>query len=138
MAEMLSVKNLVVNYGAINAIKGVSFDVQEGEIVTLIGANGAGKTTTLHAISNLLKPAEGEITFCGQSISHMEAHKIIQLGLTQVPEGRRIFSRLTVQQNLELGAYTRKDGSDAIAADYELVFERLPRLKERRKQQAGT
>ncbi|MEG0768354.1 MAG: ABC transporter ATP-binding protein [Ruthenibacterium sp.] len=138
MAEMLSVKNLVVNYGAINAIKGISFDVQEGEIVTLIGANGAGKTTTLHAISNLLKPAEGEITFCGQSISHMEAHKIIQLGLTQVPEGRRIFSRLTVQQNLELGAYTRKDGSDAIAADYELVFERLPRLKERRKQQAGT
>ncbi|MEG1175462.1 MAG: ABC transporter ATP-binding protein, partial [Ruthenibacterium sp.] len=108
------------------------------EIVTLIGPNGAGKTTTLHAISNLLKPAEGEITFCGQSISHMEAHKIIQLGLTQVPEGRRIFSRLTVQQNLELGAYTRKDGSDAIAADYELVFERLPRLKERRKQQAGT
>ncbi|MEG2036681.1 MAG: ATP-binding cassette domain-containing protein, partial [Ruthenibacterium sp.] len=85
MAEMLSVKNLVVNYGAINAIKGISFDVQEGEIVTLIGANGAGKTTTLHAISNLLKPAEGEITFCGQSISHMEAHKIIQLGLTQVP-----------------------------------------------------
>ena len=138
MAEMLSVKNLEVNYGAINAIKGISFDVQEGEIVTLIGANGAGKTTTLHAISNLLKPKAGEITFCGQTISNMEAYKIIGLGLTQVPEGRRIFSQLSVQQNLEMGAYTRKDGSDAIAADYEMVFERLPRLKERRKQIAGT
>ncbi len=135
---MLTVKNLVVNYGAIKAIKNISFEVNEGEIVTLIGANGAGKTTTLHAISNLLKPTSGEISFCGNIISNMEAHKIIHLGLTQVPEGRRVFSRLTVQQNLELGAYTRKDGSDAIAADFEMVFERLPRLKERRKQLAGT
>ena len=118
MGVMLSVKDLVVNYGAINAIKGISFDVNEGEIVTLIGANGAGKTTTLHAVSRLLKPKQGEISFCGQPISSMEAHKIIQLGLTQVPEGRRVFSQLTVQQNLALGAYTR--------------------LKERRRQIAGT
>ena len=128
MGVMLSVKDLVVNYGAINAIKGISFDVNEGEIVTLIGANGAGKTTTLHAVSRLLKPKQGEISFCGQPISSMEAHKIIQLGLTQVP----------VQQNLALGAYTRKDGADAVAADYEMVFQRLPRLKERRRQIAGT
>ena len=138
MGVMLSVKDLVVNYGAINAIKGISFDVNEGEIVTLIGANGAGKTTTLHAVSRLLKPKQGEISFCGQPISSMEAHKIIQLGLTQVPEGRRVFSQLTVQQNLALGAYTRKDGADAVAADYEMVFQRLPRLKERRRQIAGT
>ena len=129
MGVMLSVKDLVVNYGAINAIKGISFDVNEGEIVTLIGANGAGKTTTLHAVSRLLKPKQGEISFCGQPISSMEAHKIIQLGLTQVPEGRRVFSQLTVQQNLALGAYTRKDGADAVAADYEMV---------RRRQIAGT
>ncbi len=135
---MLTVKNLVVNYGAINAIKDISFEVKQGEIVTLIGANGAGKTTTLHALSNLIKPASGEITFCDKTISAMEAHKIIRLGLTHVPEGRRVFSRLTVQQNLELGAYVRKDSSDAIAADYEMVFDRLPRLKERRKQLAGT
>ena len=138
MGVMLSVKDLVVNYGAINAIKGISFDVNEGEIVTLIGANGAGKTTTLHAVSRLLKPKQGEISFCGQPISSMEAHKIIQLGLTQVPEGRRVFSQLTVQQNLALGAYTRKDGADAVAADYEMVFQRLPRLKERRRQIAAT
>ena len=137
MGVMLSVKDLVVNYGAINAIKGISFEVNEGEIVTLIGANGAGKTTTLHAVSRLLKPKQGEISFCGQPISSMEAHKIIQLGLTQVPEGRRVFSQLTVQQNLALGAYTRKDGADAVAADYEMVFQRLPRLKERRRQIAG-
>ncbi len=135
---MLTVKNLVVNYGVINAIKNISFEVNQGEIVTLIGANGAGKTTTLHALSNLIKPASGEIKFCDKVISGMEAHKIIHLGLTHVPEGRRVFARLTVQQNLELGAYTRKDGSDAIAADYEMVFEYLPRLKERRRQLAGT
>ncbi len=138
MAKMLSVKDLNVSYGAINAIRGISFDVEEGEIVTLIGANGAGKTTTLQAISRLLKPKSGTIEFCGTPISGMEAYKIINLGLTQVPEGRRVFSHLTVQQNLELGAYIRKDGADAIAADYEKVFERLPRLKERRKQLAGT
>ncbi len=138
MGVMLSVRDLVVSYGAINAIKGISFEVSEGEIVTLIGANGAGKTTTLHAVSRLLKPRQGEITFCGKNISHMDAHKIIALGLTQVPEGRRVFANLTVQQNLELGAYTRRDGKDAVAKDYEMVFERLPRLKERRRQIAGT
>ena len=137
MGVMLSVKDLVVNYGAINAIKGISFDVNEGEIVTLIGANGAGKTTTLHAVSRLLKPKQGEISFCGQPISSMEAHKIIQLGLTQVPEGRRVFSELTVQENLEMGGYIRRDKA-GIQDDYDMVFERLPRLKERRKQLAGT
>ena len=136
MEEMLSVKDLEVSYGAIRAVKGISFHVNKGEIVTLIGANGAGKTTTLHAISALLKPKAGEITFCGTPITHTEAHKIIRLGLAQVPEGRRVFSQLTVQQNLELGAYTRTDSSEAIAADYEMVFELL--LKERRKQLAGT
>lgn len=138
MEEMLSVKDLEVSYGAIRAVKGISFHVNKGEIVTLIGANGAGKTTTLHAISALQKPKAGEITFCGSPITHTEAHKIIRLGLAQVPEGRRVFSQLTVQQNLELGAYTRTDSSEAVAADYEMVFERLPRLKERRKQLAGT
>ena len=138
MEEMLSVKDLEVSYGAIRAVKGISFHVNKGEIVTLIGANGAGKTTTLHAISALLKPKAGEITFCGTPITHTEAHKIIRLGLAQVPEGRRVFSQLTVQQNLALGAYTRKDGADAVAADYEMVFQRLPRLKERRNQPAGT
>ena len=138
MGVMLSVRDLHVSYGAIKAIKGISFDVNEGEIVTLIGANGAGKTTTLHAISRLLHADSGEIEFCGHSLTHMEAYKIIKLGLTQVPEGRRVFANLTVQQNLEMGAYTRTDGPDAIAADYEMVFERLPRLKERRRQTAGT
>ncbi len=138
MEEMLSVKDLEVSYGAINAIRGVSFHVDQGEIVTLIGANGAGKTTTLHAISHLLNPKAGEITFCGKPIQHMEAHQIVKLGLAQVPEGRRVFASLTVQQNLELGAFTRTDGNDAIAADYEMVFARLPRLKERRRQVAGT
>ena len=138
MEEMLSVKDLEVSYGAINAIKGISFHVDQGEIVTLIGANGAGKTTTLHAVSHLLQPKTGEIVFCGKPIHHTEAHEIVKLGLAQVPEGRRVFANLTVQQNLELGAYTRTDGNDAIAADYEMVFERLPRLKERRRQPAGT
>ena len=138
MGVMLSVQDLHVSYGAIKAIKGISFDVNEGEIVTLIGANGAGKTTTLHAISRLLTADSGTIEFCGQPLTHLEAHKIIKLGLTQVPEGRRVFANLTVQQNLELGAYTRTDGQEAISADYEMVFQRLPRLKERRRQVAGT
>ena len=136
--EILSVKDLEVSYGAIKAIRGISFHVDQGEIVTLIGANGAGKTTTLHAISHLLNPKAGEVVFCGQPIHHTEAHQIVKLGLAQVPEGRRVFANLTVQQNLELGAYIRTDGSDAIAAGYEMVFQRLPRLKERRKQLAGT
>ena len=138
MGEMLSVKNINVYYGSIHAIKDVSFHVNEGEIVTLIGANGAGKTTTMHAISGLLKLQSGEIDYCGQTISKMEAHKIIRLGLAQVPEGRRVFSGLTVQQNLQMGAYTRRDGKEAIQNDFDMVFDLLPRLKERRNQPAGT
>lgn len=138
MGEMLSVKNINVFYGSIHAIRDVSFHVDDGEIVTLIGANGAGKTTTMHAISGLLKLKSGEITYCGEIISKMEAHKIIRLGLSQVPEGRRVFSGLTVQQNLMLGAYTRRDGKEAIQNDFDMVYELLPRLKERRSQPAGT
>lgn len=138
MGEMLAVKGINVYYGSIHAIRDVSFHVAEGEIVTLIGANGAGKTTTMHAISGLLKPKSGEIVYCGQTISRMEAHKIIRLGLAQVPEGRRVFSGLTVQQNLQMGAYTRRDGKDAIQADFDMVYDLLPRLKERRSQAAGT
>ncbi len=137
MGVMLSVKNLEVYYGSIHAIKDVSFEVEEGEIVTLIGANGAGKTTTLHSISGLVKPKSGEITFCGANLRATDAHKIIKLGLAQVPEGRRIFSKMTVQENLEMGAYIRSDAQN-ISGDYEKIFERLPRLKERRKQLAGT
>ena len=138
MGELLSVKNINVFYGSIHAIKDVSFHVNEGEIVTLIGANGAGKTTTMHAISGLLKLQSGEIDYNGQVISKMEPHKIIRLGLAQVPEGRRVFSGLTVQQNLQMGAYTRRDGKEAIQNDYDMVFDLLPRLKERRNQPAGT
>ena len=137
MGTMLSVKDLNVYYGSIHAIKGVSFEVNEGEIVTLIGANGAGKTTTLHTISGLLRPKTGEIVFCGNNLTSMEAHKIIGLGLAQVPEGRRIFANMSVMENLQMGAYTRKDKT-GIENDYEMVFDRLPRLKERRKQAAGT
>ena len=138
MGEMLSVKNINVFYGSIHAIKDVSFHVNEGEIVTLIGANCAGKTTTMHAISGLLKLRSGEIDYCGHTISKMEPHKIIRLGLAQVPEGRRVFSGLTVQQNLQMGAYTRRDGKEAIHNDFYMVFDLLPRLKERRNQPAGT
>ena len=134
---MLKVEDLHVYYDAIHAIKGVTFDVGEGEIVTLIGANGAGKTTTLHAISGLLKPRSGSITFMGQNLLTTKPHRIVRSGLAQVPEGRRVFSELTVQENLEMGAYIRKDKA-GVAADYDMVFERLPRLKERRKQLAGT
>ena len=138
MGEMLSVKNINVFYGSIQALRDISFHVNEGEIVTLIGANGAGKTTTKHAISGLRKVQSGEIDYCGQNISKMEAHKIIRLGLAQVPEGRRVFSGLTVMQNLQMGAYTRRDGKEAIQNDYDMVFDLLPRLKERRNQPAGT
>ena len=135
MGEMLSVKNINVYYGSIHAIKDVSFHVNEGEIVTLIGANGAGKTTTMHAISGLLKLQSGEIDYCGQTISKMEAHKIIRLGLAQVPEGRRVFENLTVAENLRIGAYLRKD---PLADDLARVYDLFPRLKERAWQQAGT
>ena len=138
MGEMLSVKDINVYYGSIHAIKNVSFHVDEGEIVTLIGANGAGKTTTMHAISGLLKIASGEIDYCGEILNKMPAHKIIRHGLAQVPEGRRVFSGLTVEQNLLMGAYTRKDGREAIQNDFDMVYELLPRLKERRSQAAGT
>ena len=136
MGELLSVKNINVYYGSIHAIKDVSFHVDEGEIVTLIGANGAGKTTTMHAISGLLKLASGEITYDGNLISKMEAHKIVRLGLAQVPEGRRVFANMTVMENLEMGAFTQPN--DSVNAAIEHVYERFPRLKERRKQVAGT
>jgi len=134
---MLKVKDLNVFYGSIHAIKNISFEVNEGEIITLIGANGAGKTTTMHAISGLIKPKSGEITFCGNNLISMDAYKIPLLGLAQVPEGRRVFSRMTVLENLEMGAYIRKDKSN-LNKDFDMIFERLPRLKERRKQPAGT
>ena len=137
MGTMLSVNDLNVFYGSIHAIKGISFHVDEGEIVTLIGANGAGKTTTLHAISGLVKVKSGGIEFCGHNLRATEPHKIIRLGLAQVPEGRRVFANMTVMENLQMGAYVRRDEKE-LSSDYDMVFERLPRLKERRRQQAGT
>jgi len=134
---MLTVNDINVFYGAIHAIKGVSLEVNEGEIVTLIGANGAGKSTILRTISGLLKPKTGSIQFEGQEIAGMPAHEIVKTGISQVPEGRRIFAEMSVLENLELGAFTRKD-KDGIKADMELVFERFPRLKERIDQLAGT
>lgn len=137
MGTMLTVNDINVFYGAIHAIKGVSLEVNEGEIVTLIGANGAGKSTILRTISGLLKPKTGSIQFEGQEIAGMPAHEIVKIGISQVPEGRRIFAEMSVLENLELGAFTRKD-KDGIKADMELVFERFPRLKERIGQLAGT
>lgn len=137
MGTMLTVNDINVFYGAIHAIKGVSLEVNEGEIVTLIGANGAGKSTILRTISGLLKPKTGSIQFEGQEIDGMPAHEIVKTGISQVPEGRRIFAEMSVLENLELGAFTRKD-KDGIKADMELVFERFPRLKERIGQLAGT
>lgn len=135
---MLKVKNLNVYYGNIHAIKDVSIEVNEGEIVSLIGANGAGKTTTLQTISGLLKARSGEIEFLGNNLLKTEPHKILQMGLAQVPEGRRVFAELTVKENLQLGAYTIKDKVENINADRDKVYERFPRLKEREKQLAGT
>ena len=137
MGTMLTINDINVFYGAIHAIKGVSLEVNEGEIVTLIGANGAGKSTILRTISGLLKPKTGSIQFEGQEIAGMPAHEIVKTGISQVPEGRRIFAEMSVLENLELGAFTRKD-KDGIKADMELVFERFPRLKERIGQLAGT
>lgn len=134
---MLEVKDINVYYGAIHAIKGISLSVDEGEIVTLIGANGAGKSTTLRTISGLLKPKTGEIKFLGNNIAGMPAHKIVREGISQVPEGRRIFAEMTVLENLELGAFTRND-KDEIQSDMKRVFGRFPRLEERRLQLAGT
>lgn len=137
MSSLLTVKNLTVHYGAIQALKGISFSVNEGEVITLIGSNGAGKTTTLHAISNIIKKTAGKVTFQDTDITSAPADAIVKTGLIQVPEGRRIFSNLTVRENLEMGAYTRKD-KPGIKADMENVFELFPRLKERIKQLAGT
>ena len=136
MTAMLEVKDLEVAYGKIKAVKGISFDVNEGEVVTLIGTNGAGKTTTLRTISGLLRPTSGSITFKGQDITTVEAHDIVQLGLAHSPEGRRIFPRLTVEENLFLGAFARKD--KGINADLESAYELFPILRERRSQPAGT
>ena len=134
--SLLEVKDLQVYYGSIHAIKGVSFEVNEGEIVTLIGANGAGKSTTLNTIGGLLKPRSGSVELEGQSILGVPAHKIVSRGMALCPEGRRVFLQLTVQENLEMGAYTRPKGeiADSIAD----VYNRFPRLKERYKQVAGT
>lgn len=134
---MLKIENLVVRYGMIEAIKGISFEVNDGEIVTLIGSNGAGKTTTMHAISGLIKPAAGKITLDDKELTKMPSHKIVSLGLAQVPEGRRVFSQQTVEENLLLGAYSRKDKA-AINDDLNHIYELFPRLLERRKQSAGT
>lgn len=134
---MLTVENLQVYYGAIHAIKGVSFEVEQGEIVTLIGANGAGKSTILNTIAGLIRPKEGDCRFEGESLKAVEAHLIVQKGLALVPEGRHIFSRMTVQENLEMGAFSRRD-KETIAKDFEDVFARFPRLKERRWQVGGT
>lgn len=134
---MLEVKNLNVSYGAIKALKGISFSVDEGEIITLIGSNGAGKTTTLHSISNIIKKQSGTIVFNGTDITNLSADKIVKQNLIQVPEGRRIFANLSVKENLELGAYLRNDKAK-IKKDIEKVFTLFPRLKERVRQNAGT
>ena len=136
MATILNVENLNVYYGAIHAVKDISFHVDEGEIVTLIGANGAGKTTTLQTVSGLLHARTGSITFDGQNLAGIPAHKLVSRGLAQVPEGRRVFLQMSVEENLEMGAYVRPNSEvdDSIA----MVYEQFPRLKERRKQVAGT
>ena len=136
MSEILKVDNINVYYGAIHAIKGISFHVNEGEIVTLIGANGAGKSTTLQTVSGLLRSRTGSVEFCGENISHVPAHKIVEKGLAQVPEGRRIFLQMSVQENLEMGAFTQSNSH--LNEDLDMVYEQFSRLKERRKQIAGT
>lgn len=134
---MLEIKDLNVHYGVIHAIKGISLKVEDGEIVTLIGANGAGKTTTLRTISGLKKPTNGEILLNGVNIVNTTAQERVKMGIIHVPEGRHVFSQMTVLENLELGAYLRKD-KDGIAKDLKMVYERFPILQDRRKQAAGT
>lgn len=134
---MLEVRDLEVNYGSINAIKKISFDVNEGEVIALIGANGAGKTTTLHTITGLLKAKSGSVMFDGKELLKIPPHKIVEMGMAHVPEGRRIFQQLTVYKNLTLGAFTRKDKS-AIDETLQMVYSKFPRLEERKKQIAGT
>ena len=133
---LLSVNDIHVYYGAIHAVKGVSLEVNEGEVVTLIGANGAGKSTVLNTISGLLRAKSGTIDFMGTPINTMAPNKIVQLGLAQCPEGRRVFAHMTVEENLEMGAYTRPNST--IEGNLEHVYELFPRLKERRKQVGGT
>lgn len=134
---MLEVRNLHVHYGVIEAIKGIDFDVNQGEVIALIGANGAGKTTTLHTVSGLIAPSEGTITFEGKDITKTPGHKIVSMGMAHVPEGRRVFAELTVLQNLKMGAYTRSDKKE-IQDSLEMVYKRFPRLLERKNQLAGT
>lgn len=134
---LLEIRDLKVNYGVIQAIKGISFDVEQGEIVALIGANGAGKTTVMQTIVGLLSPKEGSVTLNGEVITHVPTHKIISRGMTLVPEGRRIFQELTVYENLMLGAYSRRDRKE-FAATLENIYEKFPILSERNKQVAGT
>ena len=134
---MLEIKDLEVYYGVIQAIKGVSFEVNKGEVIALIGANGAGKTTILHTISGLISPKAGSIMFEGTDISKVPAHKIVSMGMAHVPEGRRVFANLTVLQNLKMGAYTRKDKAE-IEETLEMIYKRFPRLEERQNQLAGT
>ena len=136
MSTILKVDDINVYYGSIHAIKGISFEVNEGEIVTLIGANGAGKSTTLNTISGLLHSKTGHIEFMGEPLNHVPSHKVVSKGLALVPEGRRIFLQMSVQENLDMGAFSRRGGN--IDADMERVFEQFPRLKERRNQVAGT
>ena len=135
--SLLEVKNLVVSYGAIKALRGISFSVEQGEVISLIGSNGAGKTTTLHSISNLIKKNSGSIFFEGTDITNLSADKIVKMGLIQVPEGRRVFANLSVKENLEMGAYLRKD-KEQLKKDMEWGYELFPRLKERLSQLAGT
>ena len=136
MSEILKVNDINVFYGSIHAIKGISFEVNEGEIVTLIGANGAGKSTTLNTISGLLRSRTGSIEFLGESLAKVAPHKIVERGLVMVPEGRRIFTQMTVEENLEMGAYSQPNAG--IKASLEEVYELFPRLKERRTQIGGT
>jgi branched-chain amino acid transport system ATP-binding protein len=137
MSAMLEIKNINVHFGVIHALKGISLKVNDGEIVTLIGANGAGKTTTLRTISGLKKPTNGSILLDGKDITGTSAQERVKMGISQVPEGRRVFSTLTVLENLELGAYLRRDKQE-IAKDLKMVYERFPILSDRRKQAAGT
>ena len=134
---MLEVKDLHVHYGMIEAIKGIDFEVNKGEVIALIGANGAGKTTTLHTITGLIAPSKGEVLYEGKDISKMPGHKIVSLGMAHVPEGRRVFANLSVYENLLMGAYTRKD-KEEIQNTLRMVYDRFPRLEERKNQMAGT
>ena len=134
---MLEVKNLEVHYGVIQALKGISFEVNKGEVIALIGANGAGKTTTLQTITGMLKPTSGEILFEGQDIAKVPGHKIVSMGMAHVPEGRRVFAELSVYENLRMGAYTRKDKKE-IEESLQRVYKSFPRLEERKNQLAGT